>query len=44
MAYGRPLAIDLGEAGAVAFLGGDGGFLALYEQRGDLARPVAVFV
>ena len=42
--YGRPLVLDLGEPGPVAVTAGDGAFLALYEQRGDLARPVAVFV
>jgi tRNA pseudouridine55 synthase len=42
--HGRPLDMDLGETGPVAVLGGDGSFLALYEQRGELARPVAVFV
>jgi tRNA pseudouridine55 synthase len=42
--FGRPLDLDLGEAGPVAVLADDGGFLALYEQRDGLARPVAVFV
>lgn len=42
--FGRPLELDLGESGPVAVLADDGAFLALYEQRGDLARPVAVFV
>jgi len=42
--FGQPLDLDLGEAGPVAVLAGDGAFLALYEQRDGLARPVAVFV
>lgn len=29
--------------GAVAMFGDDGGFLALYEQQGSVARPLAVF-
>jgi tRNA pseudouridine55 synthase len=41
--YGRKLAVDLGADGAVAVLSGDGTFLALYEQRGEVAAPVAVF-
>jgi tRNA pseudouridine55 synthase len=40
--YGRTLEADVGE-GTVAVLGPDGRFLALYEQRGPLAAPVAVF-
>jgi len=39
---GRPLGLDL--AGLTAVFGPDGDFLALYEPRGELARPVAVFV
>ena len=43
--YGRKLpGFDLGHAGQVALFAADGEFLALYEQRGDVARPVAVFV
>ncbi|MFL6091144.1 MAG: tRNA pseudouridine(55) synthase TruB [Aeromicrobium sp.] len=43
--YGRKLPdFDLGSPGAVALFAPDGTFLALYEQRGDVARPVAVFV
>jgi tRNA pseudouridine55 synthase len=42
--YGRKLALDLGQDGPVALFAPDGGFLALYEQDGDLARAVAVFV
>jgi tRNA pseudouridine55 synthase len=43
--YGRKLAgVDLGDAGPVAVFAPDGEFLALYENRGDVARPVAVFV
>ena len=40
--YGRRLEAAVGE-GTVAVLGPDGRFLALYEQRGPLAAPVAVF-
>lgn len=40
--YGRKLEAEVGE-GTVAVLGPDGRFLALYEQRGPLAAPVAVF-
>ena len=40
--YGRKLEAEVGE-GTVAVLGPDGRFLALYEQRGALAAPVAVF-
>jgi tRNA pseudouridine55 synthase len=42
--FGRPLDLDLAETGPVAVLAEDGRFLALYEQRDGLARPVAVFV
>jgi tRNA pseudouridine55 synthase len=43
--HGRKLpGFDLGHAGPVALFAADGEFLALYEQRGDIARPVAVFV
>lgn len=43
--YGRKLeSFDLGRTGTVALFAPDGEFLALYEQRGDVARPVAVFV
>jgi tRNA pseudouridine55 synthase len=40
---GRKLALDLGAAGPVAVLDEAGEFLALYEQRGAEAVPVAVF-
>ena len=40
---GRRLEADLGAAGPVAVFAPTGGFLALYEQRGPLALPVAVF-
>lgn len=39
---GRPLALEL--AGLTALFAPDGEFLALYEPRGETARPVAVFV
>ena len=42
MRVGRPLAIALD--GLTAVFAPDGEFLALYEPRGDVARPVAVFV
>jgi tRNA pseudouridine55 synthase len=41
---GRKLTVDLGGEGAHAVFAPDGEFLALYEQDGDLARAVAVFV
>ena len=41
--FGRKVALDLGSAGPVALFAPDGGFLALYEQRGDHAAAVAVF-
>lgn len=40
--FGRRLAVDLGAEGAVAVLADTGEFLALYEQRGDVAAAVAV--
>lgn len=41
---GRPLPdTDLGAPGPVAVMTPDGGFLALYEQRGTEARAVSVF-
>jgi tRNA pseudouridine55 synthase len=40
---GRKLALDLGAAGPVAVLDEAGELLALYEQRGASAVPVAVF-
>ncbi len=40
---GRRLALDLGASGPVAVFAPGGEFLALYEQRGDEARAVAVF-
>jgi len=43
--HGRKLdGLDLGFAGPVALFAPDDTFLALYEQRGGIARPVAVFV
>ena len=43
--FGRRLpGLDLGADGPVALFDPDGRFLALYEQRGDDARAVAVFV
>lgn len=41
--HGRPLELVLGAPGPVALLDPDGTFLALYEQRGRTAAPVAVF-
>jgi tRNA pseudouridine55 synthase len=41
--YGRPLDLRLEESRPVAVLGPDRTMLALYERRGGLARPVAVF-
>jgi tRNA pseudouridine55 synthase len=43
VAVGRRLGLDLGAPGPVAVFAPDGQFLALYEQRGDVAAPVAVF-
>jgi tRNA pseudouridine55 synthase len=40
---GRPLQRDLGSASPVAVFAPDGAFLALYETRGPVAKPVAVF-
>ena len=42
--FGRKLALALGHPGPVALFAPDGEFLALYEQDGELARAVAVFV
>lgn len=43
--FGRALTgIDLGSEGAVAVFAPTGEFLALYEQRGGVAKPIAVFV
>jgi tRNA pseudouridine55 synthase len=42
--FGRKLPLDLGHDGPVALFSADGAFLALYEQDGELARAVAVFV
>jgi len=42
--YGRKLPLGLGLPGPVAVFAPDGEFLALYEQRGEQARSVAVFV
>jgi tRNA pseudouridine55 synthase len=43
--FGRALTgIDLGAPRAVALFDPAGQFLALYEQRGGVAKPVAVFV
>ncbi len=41
---GRALALSLPGAGPHAVFASDGELLALYEQRGEQARPVAVFV
>jgi tRNA pseudouridine55 synthase len=41
---GRKLPLDLPADGPVAVFAPDGEFLALYEEGGALARPVAVFV
>ena len=43
VAVGRKLSLHLGAEGPVAVFGPGGDFLALYEQRGDQAAPVAVF-
>ena len=42
--YGRKLATTLPASGPVAVFAPDGEFLALYEQAGEVARAVAVFV
>jgi tRNA pseudouridine55 synthase len=42
--FGRKLALQLGAPGPVAVFDPAGSFLALYEQRGDVAAPVAVFL
>jgi tRNA pseudouridine55 synthase len=42
--FGRRLALQLDAPGASAVFDPSGRFLALYEQRGELAAPVAVFV
>ena len=43
--HGRKLTgLDLGSPGVVALFSPDGAFIALYEQKDDTARPVAVFV
>jgi tRNA pseudouridine55 synthase len=42
--YGRRLQLGLGAPGPVAVFDPAGRFLALYEQRGEVAAPVAVFV
>jgi tRNA pseudouridine55 synthase len=42
--HGRPLEVVLGAPAPVAMLDAEDRFLALYEQRGGTARPVAVFV
>jgi tRNA pseudouridine55 synthase len=41
--FGRRLTADLGAQGPVAVLADTGEFLALYEQRGEVAVAVAVF-
>ncbi len=41
---GRPLDLILPGPGPHAFFAPDGEFLALYEQRVDVAKPIAVFV
>jgi tRNA pseudouridine55 synthase len=40
--YGRRLPVRLAAPGPVAVFAPDGRFLALYEQRGEVAAPVAV--
>jgi len=43
--FGRALpGLHLGAAGPVAVFAPAGAFLALYEQYGDVAKPIAVFV
>jgi tRNA pseudouridine55 synthase len=42
--YGRSLDTSVGDPSPVAVFDPAGHFLALYEQRGDVAAPVAVFV
>jgi tRNA pseudouridine55 synthase len=42
--FGRALGLTLPGQGPHAVFAPDGEFLALYEQRGEQARPVAVFV
>jgi tRNA pseudouridine55 synthase len=42
--FGRALRLALPAAGPHAVFAPDGEFLALYEQQGERARPVAVFV
>ncbi len=43
--FGRTLpGVDLGAPGPVALFAPTGTFLALYEQRGDDAKPIAVFI
>ena len=42
--FGRAITADLGARGPVALFAPDGRFLALYEQRGEHAKAVAVFV
>ena len=44
VAHGRRLELRTETAGPVAVFAPDGRFLALYEQRGPIARAVAVFV
>jgi tRNA pseudouridine55 synthase len=43
VAVGRKLHLDLRATGPAAVFAPDGQFLALYEQRGEVAAPVAVF-
>ena len=42
--HGRRLACQIGRTSPVAVFAPDGRFLALYEQRGEIAAPVAVLV
>ncbi len=42
--FGRKLSTTVGEPAPVAVFDPTGRFLALYEQRGEVAAPVAVFV
>lgn len=43
ISFGRRLTVDLGATGPVAVFDRSGSFLALYEQRGQLAAATAVF-
>ncbi len=43
VSFGRPLEVELGHPGPVAVVDGADRFLALYQQRGPVAVPLAVF-